>query len=586
MPRERTEHDTSTYRRNRALILQGSPICHYCRRRPATEADHVIEVDRGGDSSIDNLVPSCKPCNSAKGARYLNAKNAAQIRARSAAMNANAKENETRFFDANEMTPSPILPYLATSPDQSELAGIGRVEPRLATISPDGVGSWGRVLGDMALELMGVELMDWQLLAADRMLGFDANDDLIHSSSLVSVARQNGKTTLIQALILFWLIEMPKIRGKKQTVVSTAHRLDLACLLFDEVAPILEDKFGAEVMWSYGRYQATMPDGSRWFVKAAKPSIGHGMSIDLAVVDELFDVSELALDLGLAPAQRARRSPLLAMFSTAGTEASTAMIKRREAALRAIDEARPTPALFLEWSPPPDLDPMSDEAFGWGNPALGHTLRPETIRAEREGPDRGAYLRASLNLWITVSRGWIEHGRWAQLQHSGTIPPGGVVAVEVSMDESRMFAVRAVPIEDGKTAVTVEFVAETHAELWAKLTELAKDPSIKFAFSPTIDVHAPALFERRRVVVGYGEILKYTPVVRQMIAEGRLVHDGSAMLAEHVNRAVVVKTQGSIAVSSQKSPGPIELCRTMIWASALAARPRASGKPALVVVAN
>jgi len=356
--------------------------------------------------------------------------------------------------------------------------------------------------------------------------------------------------------------------------------------LFDEVAPVLEDKFGAEVMWSYGRYQATMPDGSRWFVKAAKPSIGHGMSIDLAVVDELFDVSELALDLGLAPAQRARRSPLLAMFSTAGTEASTAMIKRREAALRVIDEARPTPALFLEWSPPPDLDPMTDEAFGWGNPALGHTLRPETIRAERDGPDRGAYLRASLNLWITVSRGWIEHGRWAQLHYGNSIPSGGVVAVEVSMDESRMFAVRAVPIDDGRTAVTVEFIAETHAELWERLTELAKDPTIKFAFSPTIDVHAPPQFERRRVVVGYAEILKFTPVVRQMINEGRLVHDGSAMLAEHVNRAVIVKTQGSIAVSSQKSPGPIELCRTMIWASALAARPRASGKPALVVIAN
>ena len=54
MPRERTEHDSATYRRNRALILQGSPICHYCRRRPATEADHIIEVDRGGDSSLDN----------------------------------------------------------------------------------------------------------------------------------------------------------------------------------------------------------------------------------------------------------------------------------------------------------------------------------------------------------------------------------------------------------------------------------------------------------------------------------------------------------------------------------------------------
>jgi phage terminase large subunit-like protein len=456
----------------------------------------------------------------------------------------------------------------------------------LATIGPDRVGSWGGVLGDMAFEHLGVDLMEWQRLAVDRMLSFDANDDLVHSSSLVSVARQNGKTTIIHGLILWWLVEMPKIRGTRQTIVSTAHRLDLAVMLFEELAPILESKFGAEVMWSYGRNSLTMPDGSRWFVKAAKPSIGHGMSIDLAVVDELFDVSELALDLGLAPAQRARRSPLLAMFSTAGTEASTAMIKRREAALRAIDEQTPTRSLFLEWSPPPHLDPMSDLAFGWGNPALGHTLRPETISAERDGPDRSAYLRASLNLWITVSNGWIPHGRWADLYYGEPVPSGGVVAVEVSLDESRIFAVRAVPLNDGRTVVTIAFIAETHEELWTKIQHLAEDPTIKFAFSPSIDVHCPPALERRRVVVGYGEILKFTPVVRQMIADGRIVHTGETMLAEHVNRAVIVRTQGSVAVSSQKSPGPIELCRTMIWASALATQPKRSGKPALVVVAN
>ena len=104
MSRPRTEHDTQTYRRNRALILQGSPICVYCRQRPATEADHVIEVDRGGDSSLENLVPSCKPCNSRKGANYLNAKNTRQLEARKAAMN--AKGEETRFFGEMPMTPS------------------------------------------------------------------------------------------------------------------------------------------------------------------------------------------------------------------------------------------------------------------------------------------------------------------------------------------------------------------------------------------------------------------------------------------------------------------------------------------------
>jgi hypothetical protein len=41
------------------------------------------------------------------------------------------------------------------------------------------------------------------------------------------------------ALVGWWLTEMPKIRGKKQTVLSTAHRLDLAVMLFDELSPIL-----------------------------------------------------------------------------------------------------------------------------------------------------------------------------------------------------------------------------------------------------------------------------------------------------------------------------------------------------------
>jgi hypothetical protein len=92
----------------------------------------------------------------------------------------------------------------------------------------------------------------------------------------------------LQSLILFWLVEMPKIRGGKQTVVSGAHRLDLACLLFDDLAPILEEYYGAKIVKSYGRYQATMPDGSKWWVKALKPNQGHGMSIDLVCVDELF----------------------------------------------------------------------------------------------------------------------------------------------------------------------------------------------------------------------------------------------------------------------------------------------------------
>jgi hypothetical protein len=69
-------------------------------------------------------------------------------------------------------------------------------------------------------------------------------------------------------------------------------------LLFDDLAPILEEYYGAKIVKSYGRYQATMPDGSKWWVKALKPNQGHGMSIDLVCVDELFDVNPDSVEGG------------------------------------------------------------------------------------------------------------------------------------------------------------------------------------------------------------------------------------------------------------------------------------------------
>ena len=42
----------------RKQILAGNPACYWCGN-PATEADHIIEHDRGGTDTTDNLVPSC-----------------------------------------------------------------------------------------------------------------------------------------------------------------------------------------------------------------------------------------------------------------------------------------------------------------------------------------------------------------------------------------------------------------------------------------------------------------------------------------------------------------------------------------------
>lgn len=53
-----------------ALVPYGAPMpsawCHYCDRK-ATTRDHVVPRKRHGRNYWWNLVPSCQPCNNAKG---------------------------------------------------------------------------------------------------------------------------------------------------------------------------------------------------------------------------------------------------------------------------------------------------------------------------------------------------------------------------------------------------------------------------------------------------------------------------------------------------------------------------------------
>ena len=58
-----------TYQKHRKLILAGGPPCAWGCGRPATTADHLVPLARGGSNDIENLMPSCLPCNRSRGSR-------------------------------------------------------------------------------------------------------------------------------------------------------------------------------------------------------------------------------------------------------------------------------------------------------------------------------------------------------------------------------------------------------------------------------------------------------------------------------------------------------------------------------------
>lgn len=52
-------------------ILRGDPCCYCGNHVERIEIDHITPVSDGGDGAWDNLTPSCRSCNAAKGSRTL-----------------------------------------------------------------------------------------------------------------------------------------------------------------------------------------------------------------------------------------------------------------------------------------------------------------------------------------------------------------------------------------------------------------------------------------------------------------------------------------------------------------------------------
>ena len=569
MPREHTTNDL-TYRRNRQTLLADNPPCYRCGK-PADTADHIVPVFQGGGNEMDNLRAACRKCNSTTGARDKAKSDALRIQKRDEAVN--------RFFDTPAKPPTPCLVNFLgeTSPDQPQLAGVEKHLPRLETVGLN-QHSFGEGISQWATDHMSLSLMDWQRHVLNGQLSHDGKGNLQFRESLVSTARQQGKSVALQALIGWWITDLAAMRGKPQAVLSVANKLDRAEAIFSAIAPILVDKFGAKATNALGRKSVKMPDGSTWEVRAATPNL-HGGSFDLIVVDEWWNVNGV-VDLALRPSQIARANPLLSMWSTAGDEASVDMIAYREAAISEIDNGSTGNAYFAEYSMAPGSDPRLESNWVMANPAMGQTVTVEALRAVSK---KDSFLRAHLNMWVSARGAWLQPGVWDKQKTDIAMPPGGVLAVDTDLTDGRYVGVRS-SVFESKAHVLVEFMVDTEDEMWVEIERVMADTATRLVITPALHLHLPTSLERRNSVIGYGELLKYSGLIQKMIVEGKVRHRGELSLAEHVNRAVLTKVGGgSVVLSSQKSPGPIELCRCMAWAIAESSRPKVVGKPMFVV---
>ena len=296
----------------------------------------------------------------------------------------------------------------------------------------------------LVAEAFGKPLMPWQQYVADIALEIDPETGrFAYREVVLTVPRRSGKSLLLLALLVQRMVAM----GRPQVAAFTMQNALQARLRMRREwdAEILSRSSLASAYRFTGQPGAEallFNNGSRIEVTASTKSSGHGLTLDLAVVDEAFDQPDDRLEQAFRPAIRTQPDAQLWWVSTAGGPEDKWFKAKVDQARAGADFDRGT-AVF-DWSAAEDDDP-GDPAVWWScMPALGYVrpdgsgLTEQDIREEYESALRAETLdgfrRAYLNQWVAkkASANAIDPAIWSGLFEPAPLSNPSVFALDVS----------------------------------------------------------------------------------------------------------------------------------------------------------
>lgn len=540
----------ANYRRARRALLASHPLCAYGCGRPATEADHQPPLalhDHRAGSGCCGLVPSCGPCGRAQGAQLVNGMDVP------APVEVEPSRPEPVGFDVDhECWRVPWLEPLLDVPGNA-------VWPRLMTVShPRAVGSLGVEFCAWAEQRTGGRLRWWQRLVAARLLEVDAAGNLVWEAVVLSMARQLGKSWLLREL-LFWRVHESARFGGEQLVLHTGKDVAI-CREVQRPARIWAKARRDEYVVREVNGQeeiAYVGDGfsSRWMIRARDAV--YGIAATMVGVDECWKVKAEAVEEGVVPTMVDAEQTQLLLVSTAHRRATSLMMRRRAEALTAL--ATGGGDLLVEWSARSDAE--LDDRDGWRMASPHWTARRERLIAQRveaalagvgddgdpDEPDPVEAVRAQwLNVWPgRISRPEkgepvVDPNRWVRARCDDD--SAGPLVIAIADHYGRGCAVGFCgTLDDGRLVAGAELV-DSRLEAWglAGRAAWARPGSIlvtsaSLAADPAAgDVNVDTI-----VKVGGADTATAVVVIRDLLATGRLVHDGSPAVTAQLREARV-----------------------------------------------
>ena len=388
----------------------------------------------------------------------------------------------------------------------------GKIEPRLwvkplRELTPE--TSAGFEVIEFGEQVCGIFLYPWQKWLLIHALELKEDGTYRFQKVHVLVGRQNGKTTVVKLLMLYWLfVESTaaphKIKPPQFRIIATAQDLGKAEETWEEVldycdpfppkdkdpesmplVPALQH-LSRRPSRRTGKYRIRTRLGASYAVAAMGTKGGRGGSYARVFMDELREHRTWDAWNAVKNTRNAQWNPQIWTASNAGDRRSIVLKEIRAVILKAIkaweeyveaglwdveewaNNYDSSSALF-EWSAEPGLPVTNVDGILQANPSIGWSpMSLESLLADALGGEPEADFRTEvLCQWVeSLVTPHIDPVWWDACEDETAAPEGRLVAsIDSSLDGKRTYIGVAGEGKDG--VPVVELIARRSGTIWA-----------------------------------------------------------------------------------------------------------------------
>lgn len=321
--------------------------------------------------------------------------------------------------------------------------------------------------------MLGTPLMPWQRQVVRVATERTAAGGWRYPIVVVTVPRQSGKTTVMDAVLVQRAITRPRLLAfyTAQTGKDAAARWgDLVKAV--EASPL---RGVVGLRRAAGSQALTFPNGSSVSPFAPTPKSLHGYTPPLVMVDEAFafdDGQGVALEGAIRPAQITLADRQWWIVSTAGSAESTWLRRWVDLGRQSVTDPAAQVA-FFEWSAPEGMDAYDPATWRLFHPALGHTITEENLAGDAASTPPGEWERAYCNRWTVTRDSILPLETWDALAREILEPPRGTIGLgyDIAADRSEAALVAAWIDQDGRAVAKIIHTGPGVDWLPAKITE-------------------------------------------------------------------------------------------------------------------